>query len=71
MFFLQANIKRRHFEDWKMELAIVQNPHTQNPRDLWDMLSAETDKPDDAPLDKAGMENLKRMLAGGSAVKVK
>lgn len=71
VYLLQSHIKRRHFEDWKMQLAIVQNPHTETPKDLWDMLNAETSVPTDEPLDKAGFERLKTAIAGGSSIKVK
>lgn len=71
VFYLREHIKRRHFEDWKMQLAIVQNPHTKNPKDLWDMLSAETNVPADEKLDKEGFEAFKRALAGSQRVQVK
>jgi len=71
VFNLQKQITRRHFEEWKMQLAIVQNPHTEKPKDLWDMLVAQTAVPDDEPLDKVAFENFKAVVSGGKHVAVK
>lgn len=72
VLLLQKHIKRRTFENYKMQLAIVQNPHAKSPKDLWDMLNAETiEVVPDEPLDKAAFENFKRVVSSGQAVQVK
>jgi hypothetical protein len=56
-----------------MELAIVQNPHVQNPRELWDVLKSyeRVYNPQDDELDKAGFALLKDRLRGNPRIMVK
>jgi len=56
-----------------MELAIVQNPHAKNPKELWDALNAydRTNNPENDTLDKAGFLLLKDKLRGNPRIMIK
>ena len=62
-------------QEYRMQLAIVQNPHVKNPQQLWSLLEQNIrveDKQDRKELDIAGMERLKdAMRHSGSGVMVK
>ena len=65
-------MKKRKVEDMKMQLAIVSNPHSKEPKELWDALNREIDdRFEDVELDKQGFEAFKRTLAGSSNIVVK
>jgi len=64
-------IKSRKSSEYKMQLAIVSNPHTKKPRELWDALNETTRKPLDEKLDKQGMMDLKRLLVNSKQIVVK
>lgn len=49
-----------------MQLAIVQNPHTKNPKELWQTLDQSQRKVLDEKPDKEGLMRLKQQLAGAS-----
>ncbi len=63
---LLDKIKARQVTEYQMQLAIIQNPHTKNPQELWRTLEQTTHKPIDEKPDKQGMMNLKRKMAGTS-----
>jgi hypothetical protein len=59
--------------NFKTQLAIVSNPHTKNPKQLWDILN----KPDEEQMsieeyafDSAGFENLKHAIGGTSGTRI-
>lgn len=66
---LVPQIERRMLEDYKMQLAIAQNPHVKNPKELWRMLERAQDKKPE--LDTSSIENLKYALGKGSRVLIK
>ena len=63
---LLDKIKARHVTNYQMQLAIVQNPHTKNPKELWQTLDQSVRKPIDEKPDKEGLMRLKHRLASGS-----
>ena len=67
----QAN--KRKVSEWKMQLAITQNPHVQNPKELWEVLNSYDRQTDPAgdKLDKAGFALLKDALRGSNRIMVK
>lgn len=55
-----------------MELAIAQNPHVKNPKELWDTLNAyERYDNDTEELDKAGMALLKDKMRQNPRIMIK
>lgn len=60
----------RRVSDWKMQLAITQNPHTKEPQTLWQELD-KMDNPGirDDEFDREGMMRLKKMLTGSKWIK--
>lgn len=61
---LTKEINKRKLREWKMELAIVQNPHVKDPKKLWqDLNNADPDeKKRSEVFDVAGFEKLKQQL---------
>lgn len=55
-----------------MLLAIIQNPHTKDPQELWKLLNSE-DTPyyEQESLDKVGFELLKLKMADNPRIKIK
>jgi hypothetical protein len=62
-------IRNRKFSEYKMLLAITQNPHTKQPEDLWKLLDVDKEYLEE-DLDKAGMERLKLMMGQSKGVKI-
>ncbi len=66
-------INKRKVDEYKMQIAIVQNPHVKNPGELWKKIEAmrpvEEKKSD--KLDVVGFENFKRTLASNPRFIVK
>lgn len=60
--YLMPAIEDRTRRTWLMELAIVQNPHTKEPNELWARLRGDSALPD-AKLNKTAMEQFKQRLA--------
>lgn len=56
--------KRNKLEEYLMQLSIVQNPHTKEPRNLFNRLQNEIKRfvKDDETLDKGGIEKLKNIM---------
>ena len=63
-----ADRKRR---DYLLQLAIVQNPHTENPRALFDELQRTGEYDIESKIDRGGVEKLKRELKKSKVVGVK
>lgn len=53
-----------------MQLAIVQNPHTQKPDELWKLFEDESPNERSIEPDFAGLDRLKQTMAKGSKIKV-
>lgn len=66
-----AKIRERQVKNYMMELSIISNPHSKEPRELWRMLESQIKKPLDDKLDKAGMERLKQRLSDSGKIVVK
>lgn len=50
--------------DYKMQLAIIQNPHTKNPRQLWKEIERQLkEKEPNEEFDSVGFERLKDQLS--------
>lgn len=56
-----------------MQLAIAQNPHVKNPKELWDILNSydRVFDPNADKLDKAGFAILKDKLRSSKRIMVK
>lgn len=71
---LSKAMDKRKLSEYKMQLAITQNPHTKDPKKLWDVIkSKEEPEPRSEQFDAAGFERLKLAMqtAGGSKILVK
>lgn len=66
-------IEARRLADWKMKLAIAQNPHAEDPKKLWEALNRQEDDDNylEAELDKEAMAAFKEQLSGNSRIIVK
>jgi hypothetical protein len=62
LYFLVQKINDRKLQEYKMELAIVQNPHVKEPRRLWDILKSQEQREKDDEFDAIGFEILKDRL---------
>lgn len=73
LYELVLQINKRKVSDWKMQLAITQNPHVKNPKELWEILNSHDrlTNPADDKLDKAGMALLKDKLRSSKRIMVK
>lgn len=67
------HIKSRKNIEYKMQLAIAQNPHAKNPQELWDLLNKQDTKDniESATLDVGGMELLKARMSENPRIIVK
>lgn len=68
---LLKEINRRKLADWQMQLAIVQNPYSKKPKELWDILKGQERRSEDIEYDAAGLERLKQNLRQSGKVVVK
>jgi hypothetical protein len=57
-----AVIKRRKVDEYKMQMAVIQNPHTKDPKKLWQTIDNMVPKSRPDKLDVAGFEVLKIRL---------
>lgn len=71
LFRLIPQIKDRKRNDFLTQLAIAQNPFTEDPNELWKNFTDEKDYIEEEQLDREGMDRLKSLLGKGSAVMVK
>lgn len=58
------NINRRKVNEYKIQLAITQNPHSKEPKELWSILKqfeAEDEQPSEE-YDAVGLQVLKNKL---------
>lgn len=71
---LQENIKKRQVAGYQVQLAIVQNPHTEDPQKLMDHFNSEMEIHEEilnAEFDQKAADQLKELMAKGSAFNVK
>ena len=70
---LVKEINKRRLKNWKMELAIVQNPHVKNPKQLWQDLNSADDEDTrrEAKFDPVGFEKLKQVSRKNPRIVVK
>lgn len=64
-------IKKRKNQEYRVLLAIVQNPHTEKPSELWQLLKDEDEAAVPETLDKAGFEIFKAKLKGNEKFIIK
>jgi hypothetical protein len=63
-------IRKRKNEENKTWLALIQNPHTKKPEELWRILDSINKSPLDEKMDKQGLERLKMAMGGSKNIKV-
>ena len=66
----QELIEKRKRADWYMQLAIIQNPHTEDPNKLAEELDPNRHDYLEAELDKGSFATFKSRLSASKAVKV-
>lgn len=77
LYYLSKLINKRRLTEYKMQLAIVTNPHIKDPKTLWRLLEDQERELDgskymDAEFDAVGFENFKQALqASGSSMVIK
>jgi hypothetical protein len=64
-------IKNRKMDDYRMRLAIAQNPHAKDPKKLWRSLQSKKDRTEETKLDESGFEIFKSRLSRSSKIQVK
>lgn len=62
---MSERINQRRNSDWQMQLAIVQNPHVKDPKQLWTALRKHDPQrgQEKQEFDAAGFERLKAALS--------
>lgn len=68
---LTKAIEKRKMAEYRMQLAIVQNPHSKNPKELWANLQTEEASLRRTEFDEQGMSILKSKLASNPRIIVK
>lgn len=69
---LSRRIQARQIEDYRVRLAIAQNPYAKNPKELWERLRPPRIYPKIEPkLDERAFDALKQKLAGTGKFVVK
>lgn len=71
LFVFTRLINRRKIQGYKMQLAIAQNPHIKNPKDLWRLLEQQESEVEgksylDSEFDATGFEAFKQTLQRNS-----
>lgn len=65
-------IERRKLDEYRIELALITNPHTKDPKALWRMLQPPTDAIErPVSFDKTSFDILKTQLSQDSRIVVK
>lgn len=71
-FELLQQINKRKIGEWRMQLAITQNPHVKDPKQLWAILEAEDRyKNTSEKLDKSSFALLKDKMRQSTRIMVK
>lgn len=70
---LLEQIKKRKIAEYKIQLAIVTNPHTEEPEKLWKLFDDDMQSviPPENSFDKEGLDGLKALMAKGTAFHIK
>lgn len=68
LFLLTKEINKRKLRDYSIQLTLIQNPHTKDPKELFSQINKllaeqEEKKPADEEFDSAGFERLKSALS--------
>lgn len=73
LYYLTQKIEKRKLAEYKMQLAIAQNPHVKDPKELWRILNSQTTESYERPheLDNASFEILKSKLSSNPRFVVK
>jgi hypothetical protein len=76
LYYLLRKINKRKLQDYKMRLAIAENPHKKDNKALWSILNSEEDKLEyggskDETFDAAGLEILKARMRNNPRIIVK
>jgi hypothetical protein len=71
LFFLVQKINDRKLIDYKMQLAIIQNPHVKDPKHLWRVLESKKEQKQNDEFDPAGFALLKSALSKNPRIIVK
>jgi len=70
LFYLMKEINKRKLREYKMQAALIQNPHTKDPKELWRIFEAEEGIKNEE-FDAVGFERLKNKLRSSSKFIVK
>jgi hypothetical protein len=72
LFTLSRAIEKRQLAEYKMQLAIISNPHMKNPQALLDALNKKSGgELRDEKLDKDSFTRLREQLSRSKSIKVK
>lgn len=71
LFSLQKSIQKRKLYEYRVQLAIAQNPHVEKPEELWEALTPKDRDRRDGTMDKKGLALLKLRMAQGKWIGVK
>lgn len=73
LYFLLQKIEKRKLIEYRMQLAITQNPHIKEPEKLWNVLNApdRTERARSKEFDEKGFEALKSRLSSNPRFVVK
>lgn len=72
LYYLAERINQRKADDYKMRLAIAQNPFNKEPNRLWELLNSfATPTLRDDKFDEAGFELMKAKMRSGRGFLVK
>lgn len=74
LFYLIEQARVRKINDWKMQLAIISNPHVKDPKLLYRMLDHEARRqhnPETAVFDANAFDRLKQRVSEGGRIIVK
>lgn len=64
LVYLMKQINQRKISDYRMQLAIAQNPYTKNPKQLWNILKDQNiEENKNEEFDDVGFERLKNALS--------
>lgn len=73
LYWLTRQVERRKLTEYRMQLAIVQNPHVKDPKELWRVLNSQESAPVLRPekMDEGSFELLKMRLRANPRFVVK
>lgn len=76
LFFLVDKINKRKIQDYKIQMAIIQNPHVKDPKVLWKEIEKQENELEgksylEAEFDTVGFEMLKSKMRENPRIVVK